>query len=81
MVLLKDFSDKGFSFFTNYSSKKGTLILVGLGVYDYVKNVDTNDCSMTYMKQNPGLIPVQLKKLSATTIYNLQALSVLRRLS
>ena len=36
------------------------LCLVGAGIYDYLKNVDTNDCSMTYMKQNPALIPVPL---------------------
>jgi len=36
------------------------LFLIVAGIYDYLKNVDTNDCSMTYMKQNPGLIPVNL---------------------
>ena len=36
------------------------LFLMLIGVYDYLKNVDTNDCSMTYMKQSPGLIPIHL---------------------
>jgi hypothetical protein len=38
------------------------LALIVLGVYDYLKNVDTNDCSMTYMRQSPGLIPINLPK-------------------
>ena len=40
------------------------LCLIGAGIYDYLKNVDTNDCSMTYMRQNPGLIPVNLPGLN-----------------
>lgn len=37
-----------------------TLILIGLGAFDYLQNIDTNECSMTYMFQNPNLIPVKL---------------------
>jgi glycosylphosphatidylinositol deacylase len=42
-----------------------TLILLGLfgaGLYDYLKNFDENECSMTYMFQNPDLIDVKLGK-------------------
>jgi GPI inositol-deacylase len=38
------------------------IFLIVVGIYDYLKNVDTNDCSMTYMKQGPGLIPINLPK-------------------
>jgi hypothetical protein len=34
--------------------------LIGLGIYDYLSGFDENECSMTYMKQNPGIIPVDL---------------------
>jgi glycosylphosphatidylinositol deacylase len=34
--------------------------LIGLGAFDYLQNIDTNECSMTYMFQNPNLIPVKM---------------------
>jgi glycosylphosphatidylinositol deacylase len=37
------------------------LVLVGLGIYDYLQNVDENDCTMTYMVQ-PVYIPIGLNK-------------------
>ena len=36
------------------------LIIGGLGLFDYLNNFDQNECSMTYMRQNPGIIPVEL---------------------
>ena len=38
------------------------LSVIGLGIYDYLNNFDQNECSMTYMKQNPGIIPVDLSQ-------------------
>lgn len=34
--------------------------LIGLGLFDYLQNFDTNECTMTYMFDNPELIPVKL---------------------
>lgn len=36
------------------------LCLLGIGIVDYLKNVDENDCSLTYMKQPISLIPVPI---------------------
>jgi hypothetical protein len=36
------------------------LLLQGIGLVDYLKNIDENDCSMTYMFEAPSLIPVRL---------------------
>ncbi len=36
------------------------LFLLGTGIFDYLQNFDVNECSMTYMFQNPDLIPVTL---------------------
>lgn len=36
------------------------LCVLGIGIVDYLKNVDENDCSMTYMQQPISLIPVPL---------------------
>ena len=50
-------------FMTNFVRLFLTLLLsslIGFGIYDYLKNFDDNECSMTYMRQNPGLIPVNL---------------------
>jgi glycosylphosphatidylinositol deacylase len=44
-----------------------TLTLFGLGLFDYLRNHDENDCSMTYMFQNPDLISVPLGKAVHTS--------------
>lgn len=36
------------------------LSLIGIGIFDYLKNFDSNECSMTYMFYNPSYIPVKL---------------------
>ncbi len=36
--------------------------LLSLGVIDYLQNIESNECSMTYMLQSPDLIPVKLSK-------------------
>lgn len=36
------------------------LTLTGIGLVNYLKHHDENECSMTYMRQSPSLIPVQL---------------------
>lgn len=36
--------------------------LLGVGVMDYLTNVDQNECSMTYMFQMPNLMPITLGK-------------------
>lgn len=49
---------------TNSLIRLGVVVLVlvalGIGLVDYLKNVDDNECSMTYMKQPISLIPVNL---------------------
>ena len=35
-------------------------LLLGFGVFDYLQNNGTNECSMTYMFHSPDLIPVEL---------------------
>ena len=34
--------------------------VLGIGLVDYLQNLEQNECSMTYMMQNPSLIPVYL---------------------
>ena len=35
------------------------LTLIGFGIYDYLQNIDSNDCSMTYMR-SPIYVPIKL---------------------
>ena len=46
------------------------LTLIGLGTFDYLQNVDPNECSMTYMFQNPNLIPVRLPQKIEKRFFN-----------
>ena len=34
--------------------------LLAVGVHDYLTNMEANECSMTYMRQSPSLLPVAL---------------------
>jgi hypothetical protein len=36
------------------------MITIGVSLFEYLGNLEDNECSMTYMKQNPGIIPVDL---------------------
>ena len=44
--------------------------LMGIGIFDYLQNFDANECSMTYMFQNPDLIPVKLSESIDTKFPN-----------
>ena len=45
---------------TRFLLTASILSLIGIGIYDYLKNFDSNECSMTYMFYNPSYIPVKL---------------------
>ena len=36
------------------------LCLTSIGLFDYLRNHDENDCSMTYMFENPGLVRINM---------------------
>lgn len=47
------------------------LALIGIGMVDYLKNFDQNECSMTYMYDYPLLIPINLDDDSFFSDYKL----------
>ncbi len=46
------------------------LILMGIGVFDYLQNIDQNDCSMTYMFQDPEFLEIKLPSNIKTQFEN-----------